>query len=41
MCIRKTVAKVVGTYIKIYFLFINEHLITNMKLALTKVLNRL
>jgi len=27
-------------HIQIYFLFINEQLITNMKLALTKVLNR-
>jgi hypothetical protein len=40
MHIRKTVAKVVDTYIQIYFLFINEQLITNMKRALTKVLNR-
>jgi hypothetical protein len=40
MHIQKKVAKVVGTYIHIYFLFINEQLITNMKLSLTKVLNR-
>jgi hypothetical protein len=40
MHIQKTIAKVLGTYIQIYFLFINEELITNMKLALTKVLNR-
>jgi hypothetical protein len=39
-CIFKTLAKVVGTYIKIYFLFRNEQLNTSMKLALNKVLNR-
>ena len=40
MHIEKTLAKVVGTYIQIYFLFVNEEFVTNMKLALTKALNR-